>query len=60
MYKVPIHVLEGIISSLEQSNLILRRMVGHSRTSEVYDAIAENNKQIELIKRNFGFNENKG
>lgn len=57
MYKVPIYVLKGLVSSLEKSNEVLKGMVGSDRTADVYSAIAENEKQIRLIKINFGLNE---
>ncbi len=61
MYKVPLHVLEGILKSLEDSNDLLKGLVGTARSAEIYAAIAENEKQINLIKRNFGFtNDNEG
>lgn len=61
MYKIPLHIIEGFLNSLEQSNDLLKGMVGSDRSAEVYAAIAENNKQIELIKTNFTFGyEHKG
>lgn len=60
MYKVPIHVLEGIITSLEQSNSVLAASINDKNSVDVKRAISDNQKQINLIKHNFGFNENKG
>jgi len=61
MYKVPLHVLEGFLKSLEDSNDLLKVLVGTERSADIYAAIAENEKQIKLIKTNFGFtNENEG
>jgi hypothetical protein len=55
MYKIPLHIIEGFLNSLEQSNELLKGMVGSDRSAEVNAAIAENNKQIELIKTNYTF-----
>jgi hypothetical protein len=61
MYKVPLHVLEGILKSLEESNDLLKGLVGIARSAEIYAAIAENEKQINLIKSNYTFGyEHKG
>jgi hypothetical protein len=56
MYKVPLHVLEGLIASLEQSNKILLKTINNDNSFEVLSAIRDNEKQINLIKLNFGLN----
>jgi len=56
MYKVPLHILEGVLRALEESNELLKGLVGTERSAEIYAAIAENEKQIRIIKLNFGFN----
>jgi hypothetical protein len=56
MYKIPLHVLEGIIASLEQSNKVLLKTFNDNNSFEVLTAIRENDKQINLLKLNFGLN----
>jgi hypothetical protein len=56
MYKVPMHVLEGILASLEQSNKMLQKNLNNDNSFEVLSAIRDNEKQINLIKLNFGLN----
>ncbi len=56
MYKVPMHVLKGILASLEQSNKMLLKTLNNDNSFEVLSAIRDNEKQINLIKLNFGLN----
>ena len=59
MYKVPLHILEGFIKTLEQSNKVLAELYAspdYDGQTDILSTILENNKQIELIKINFGFN----
>jgi hypothetical protein len=56
MYKVPMHVLKGILASLEQSNKMLQKNLNNDNSFEVLSAIRDNEKQINLIKLNFGLN----
>ncbi len=56
MYKVPMHVLKGILASLEQSNKMLLKTINNDNSFEVLSAIRDNEKQINLIKLNFGLN----
>lgn len=56
MYKVPMHVLKGILASLEQSNKMLLKTINNDNSFEVLSAIKDNEKQINLIKLNFGLN----
>jgi hypothetical protein len=53
MYKVPMSVLQDMVNALEKSNDLLKGLVGTQRSAEIYEAIAENQKQIDLIKLNF-------
>lgn len=56
MYKVPLNVLEGILNSLEKSNSVLAASINDKNYDEVMCVIRDNEKQINLIKYNFGFN----
>ncbi len=56
MYKVPLNVLEGLINTLEQSNAVLKEIAEKNSSLKIQRAIQENEKQIQLIKINFGFN----
>lgn len=56
MYKVPLNVLEGLINSLEQSNAVLKEIVEKNSSLKIQRTIQENEKQIQLIKINFGLN----
>lgn len=58
MYKIPLDVLQGLLNSLEKSNELLKGLVGTQRSSEIYEAIAENEKQIRIIKFNYSSNGN--
>lgn len=53
MYKVQMSVLQDMVNALEKSNDLLKGLVGTQRSAEIYEAIAENQKQIDLIKLNF-------
>jgi hypothetical protein len=56
MYKVPLHVLEGFLKSLEISNAVLKEAAERDDSPYIQVAIKENEKQINIIKLNFGFN----
>ena len=56
MYKVSISVLEGIKASLVKSNEVLRELAESDDSPSIRAAIAENEKQIELITTNFYIN----
>jgi hypothetical protein len=56
MYKVPLNVLEGLINTLEQSNAVLKEIAEKNSSLKIQRTIQENEKQIQLIKINFGFN----
>jgi hypothetical protein len=56
MYKVPLHVLEGLLNSLEKSNAVLKKLAERDDSLAIQGAIKENEKQINLLKLNFGFN----
>lgn len=56
MYKVPLHILEGFLNSLEQSNEVLKRLAQTDDSLAIQEAIRENDKQINIIKLNFVFN----
>jgi len=61
MYKIPLHIIEGFLNSLEQSNKVLKNIAQTNGSLSIQGAIAENEKQIELIKLNYTFAyENKG
>lgn len=56
MYKVPLHILEGFLKSLEISNAVLIEAAELDDSLAIQLAIKENEKQINIIKLNFGFN----
>ena len=58
MYKVPLHVLEGLLNSLEKSNAVLKKLPEAKTSIAVRLAIRENEKQIQIIKLNYRFNGN--
>lgn len=61
MYKIPLHIIEGFLNSLEQSNLVLAASINDENCADVTRAMTENLKQIELIKTNYTFGyEHKG
>lgn len=55
MYKVPLHIIEGFLNSLEQSNKVLKNLAQTDGSLAIQKAIAENEKQIKLIKLNYTF-----
>ena len=56
MYKVPLHVLEGLLNSLEKSNAVLKKLAERDYSLAIQGAIKENEKQINLLKSNYSFN----
>jgi hypothetical protein len=56
MYKVPMSVLQDMVNALEKSNDLLKGLVGTQRSAEIYEAIAENERQIEFIKTKYYLN----
>jgi hypothetical protein len=58
MYKVPLHVLEGLLNSLEKSNKVLKQLSETDDSLAIQGAIKENEKQIQIIKLNYNFNGN--
>jgi hypothetical protein len=58
MYKVPLHVLEGLLNSLEKSNAVLKKLAEQDDSLAIQGAIRENDKQIQILKLNFRFNGN--
>jgi hypothetical protein len=58
MYKIPLHVLEGLLNSLEKSNKVLKQLSETDDSLAIQGAIRENEKQIQIIKLNYSFNGN--
>jgi hypothetical protein len=58
MYKVPLHVLDGLLNSLEKSNAVLKKLAERDDSLAIQEAIRENDKQIRIIKVNYNFNGN--
>jgi hypothetical protein len=58
MYKVPLHVLEGLLNSLEKSNAVLKKLAERDDSLAIQEAIRENDKQIQIINVNYSFNGN--
>jgi hypothetical protein len=58
MYKIPLHVLEGLLNSLEKSNAVLKKLAEQDDSLAIQEAIRENDKQIQILKLNFRFNGN--
>ena len=58
MYKIPLHVLEGLLNSLEKSNAVLKKLGKRDGSIAIQEAISENEKQIQIIKFNYSFNGN--
>jgi hypothetical protein len=55
MYKVPLHILEGFLNSLEQSNAVLKKLAERDDSLAIQESIRENEKQINIIKLNYTF-----
>jgi hypothetical protein len=55
MYKIPLHIIEGLLNSLEQSNLVLAASINDKNCADVTRVMTENLKQIDLIKTNYTF-----
>jgi hypothetical protein len=58
MYKIPLHVLDGLLNSLEKSNKVLKQLYETDDSLAIQGAIRENEKQIQIIKVNYSFNGN--
>jgi hypothetical protein len=58
MYKIPLHVLEGFLNSLEKSNVVLKELAERDDSPWIQGVISENEKQIKIIKLNYSFNGN--
>ncbi len=56
MYKIPLHVLDGLLNSLEKSNKVLKQLSETDDSLAIQGAIRENEKQIQIIKVNYSFN----
>ena len=56
MYKIPLHVLDGLLNSLEKSNSVLKKLAERNDSLAIQESIRENEKQIEIIKLNYSFN----
>ena len=56
MYKIPLHVLDGLLNSLEKSNSVLKKLAEINDSLAIQESIRENEKQIEIIKLNYSFN----
>ena len=56
MYKIPLHVLDGLLNSLEKSNSVLKKLAEINDSLAIQESIRENEKQIQIIKVNYSFN----
>jgi hypothetical protein len=58
MYKVSLYVLEGFLNSLENSNVVLNKLAQTDDSLAIQEAIRENDKQIQILKLRYRFNDN--
>lgn len=58
MYKVPLHILEGLLNSLEKSNAVLKELAERDDSPWLQGVINENEKQIQILKLRYSFNDN--
>jgi hypothetical protein len=58
MYKIPLDVLQGLLNSLEKSNVALKELAERDDSPWVQGVIISNEKQIQILKFNYSINGN--